>query len=103
MAAYGGALRAGKTPQQAIAYLTTLYRKHVIAQPSSAREALQTFLAGKGDDMPSWRGKISEDQARDLVTYTRSFASTTKKPGQGGQKEPAPAEPTEAKPPRRFL
>ena len=49
MAAYGGALRAGKTPKQAIAYLTELFKKHVVAQPSSAREALQTFLAGKGD------------------------------------------------------
>src|SRR5207253_6096546 len=49
MAAYGGALRAGKTPKQAIAYLTELFKKHVVAQPSSAREALQTFLSGKGD------------------------------------------------------
>ncbi|TML21010.1 MAG: sulfate ABC transporter substrate-binding protein [Actinobacteria bacterium] len=49
MAAYGGALRAGKSPKQAIAYLTELFKKHVVAQPSSAREALQTFLAGKGD------------------------------------------------------
>src|SRR5947207_11254097 len=43
MAAYGGALRAGKTQKQAIAYLTELFKKHVVAQPSSAREALQTF------------------------------------------------------------
>src|SRR5438477_724106 len=57
MAAYGGALRAGKTPQQAIAYLTTLYRKHVVAQPSSAREALQTFLAGKGDVLLSYENE----------------------------------------------
>src|SRR5207244_1673151 len=42
MAAYGGALRAGKTPKQAIAYLTGLLKKHVVAQPASAREALQT-------------------------------------------------------------
>src|SRR5947208_9295955 len=42
MAAYGGALRAGKSPKQATAYLTQLFRKHVVAQPSSAREALQT-------------------------------------------------------------
>src|SRR5919198_1750944 len=48
MAAYGGALRAGKTPQQAQTFLAQLW-KHVVAQPSSAREGLQTFLAGKGD------------------------------------------------------
>jgi sulfate/thiosulfate-binding protein len=48
MAAYGGALRAGKTPKQAVDYLAKLWR-HVIAQPSSAREGLATFLAGRGD------------------------------------------------------
>ncbi len=48
MAAYGGALRAGKTPKQAEAYLAKMW-KHVVAQPSSAREGLQTFLAGRGD------------------------------------------------------
>lgn len=48
MAAYGGALRSGKTPKQAVDYLGKLW-KHVVAQPTSAREGLQTFLAGKGD------------------------------------------------------
>jgi sulfate/thiosulfate transport system substrate-binding protein len=48
MAAYGGALRAGKTPQQAQAFLAQMW-KHVVAQPASAREGLQTFLAGRGD------------------------------------------------------
>src|SRR6184192_3812967 len=48
MAAYGGALRAGKTPKQAADYLGKLW-KHVVAQPTSAREGLQTFLAGRGD------------------------------------------------------
>jgi sulfate/thiosulfate transport system substrate-binding protein len=48
MAAYGGALRAGKTPKQAVDYLGKMW-KHVVAQPTSAREGLQTFLAGRGD------------------------------------------------------
>ena len=48
MAAYGGALRSGKTPKQAIDYLGKLW-KHVVAQPTSAREGLQTFLSGRGD------------------------------------------------------
>jgi sulfate/thiosulfate transport system substrate-binding protein len=48
MAAYGGALRAGKTPKQAQTYLGRMW-KHVVAAPSSAREGLQTFLAGRGD------------------------------------------------------
>ena len=57
MAAYGGALRAGKTKKQAITYLTQLFQKHVVAQPSSAREALQTFLAGKGDVLLSYENE----------------------------------------------
>jgi ABC-type sulfate transport system substrate-binding protein len=48
MAAYGGALRSGKTAKQAVDYLGKLW-KHVVAQPTSAREGLQTFLAGRGD------------------------------------------------------
>jgi sulfate/thiosulfate-binding protein len=48
MAAYGGALRSGKTKKQAVDYLAKLW-KHVIAQPSSAREGLTTFLSGRGD------------------------------------------------------
>src|SRR6266536_2921127 len=48
MAAYGGALRAGKTRKQAETYLTQMW-KHVVAQPASAREGLQTFLSGRGD------------------------------------------------------
>jgi sulfate/thiosulfate-binding protein len=48
MAAYGGALRAGKTPKQARAYLLKLFQ-HVSVQDKSARDALNTFLGGKGD------------------------------------------------------
>jgi sulfate transport system substrate-binding protein len=48
MAAYGGALREGKTPKQAEAYLAKLW-KHIVAQPTSAREALQAFMTGRGD------------------------------------------------------
>jgi|SRR5436190_1960349 len=56
MAAYGAELRAGKTPKQAVAYLQRLF-KHVVAQPSSAREALQTFLAGRGDAMLAYENE----------------------------------------------
>src|SRR5512133_4089052 len=48
MAAYGGALRAGRTPKQAQSFLAQMW-KHVVAQPATAREGLQTFLAGRGD------------------------------------------------------
>src|SRR5688500_10435984 len=48
MAAYGAQLRKQKTHAQAVAYLRSLYR-HIVSQDKSAREALQTFLAGRGD------------------------------------------------------
>jgi sulfate/thiosulfate transport system substrate-binding protein len=49
MAAYGAQLRAKKTHKQAVAYLRTLFKDHVVSLDKSAREALQTFTAGRGD------------------------------------------------------
>jgi sulfate transport system substrate-binding protein len=48
MAAYGAQLKEGKTPAQAQEYLTQLFHK-VVSQDSSARNSLQTFVAGRGD------------------------------------------------------
>jgi sulfate/thiosulfate transport system substrate-binding protein len=48
MAAYGAQRKAGKTHAQAVRYLEKLY-DHIVSQDKSAREALQTFLAGRGD------------------------------------------------------
>jgi sulfate transport system substrate-binding protein len=48
MAAYGAQISQGKSKTAATAYLTQLL-KHTAAQPSSASNALQTFLAGQGD------------------------------------------------------
>jgi sulfate/thiosulfate-binding protein len=48
MAAYGAELKEGKTPAQAEAYLTKLF-KNTVSQDSSARNAEQTFLSGTGD------------------------------------------------------
>jgi sulfate/thiosulfate-binding protein len=48
MAAYGAQLKENKTPVQAQAYLTQLFH-NVVSQDSSARNSLQTFLAGRGD------------------------------------------------------
>jgi uncharacterized membrane protein/mono/diheme cytochrome c family protein len=53
-------------------------------------QLLAGILDGKGEEMPPWRGKISEEQARSLVAYVRAFA-------------PTPAEPAEDKPPRGFF
>jgi sulfate/thiosulfate-binding protein len=48
MAAYGAEIALGKTDAQATAYLTQLL-KNTVAQPSSASNALQTFVGGQGD------------------------------------------------------
>jgi sulfate transport system substrate-binding protein len=48
LAAYGSQLKLGKTPKQAEQYLRTLFH-HVVVQDKSARDALNTFVAGKGD------------------------------------------------------
>src|SRR5215217_3485887 len=48
MAAYGAYLKATRSPKRATAKLTQLFH-NVSVQDKSAREALNTFLAGKGD------------------------------------------------------
>jgi sulfate transport system substrate-binding protein len=48
LAAYGAQRRLGKTDAQAIAYVRTLFR-HVVSQDTTARNATNTFLSGKGD------------------------------------------------------
>lgn len=48
MAAYGAQIEKGRTPAQGREYLRRLYSR-VSVQDKSAREALQTFVAGKGD------------------------------------------------------
>jgi sulfate/thiosulfate-binding protein len=49
MAAYGAQLEQGKSKDEGIDYLRELFLHHVPVQDTSAREALQTFIAGKGD------------------------------------------------------
>jgi len=49
LAAYGGVQREGKTKAQAMTYLKTLFKDHVASLDSSARNALNTFAAGRGD------------------------------------------------------
>ena len=69
MAAYGAQLQAGKTPEQAEAYLLELFR-HVPVQDKSAREALQTFIGGKGDVMLAYENEaINAQQKEQPVDY----------------------------------
>ena len=69
MAAYGAQLQAGKTPEQAADYLLELFR-HVPVQDKSAREALQTFIGGKGDVMLAYENEaINAQQKEQPVDY----------------------------------
>ena len=69
MAAYGAQLQAGKTPEQAAGYLQELFR-HVPVQDKSAREALQTFIGGKGDVMLAYENEaINAQQKEQPVDY----------------------------------
>lgn len=52
----------------------------------SDAQLLAGILDGK-EEMPAWRGDISEKQARDLVAYVRHFAPMAGRPGD--QRQPA--------------
>jgi uncharacterized membrane protein len=64
---------------------------------------LASILDGKGEEMPPWRGKLSEEQARGLAACVRAFAPAAERSGQVEPEEPTPAEPVEAKPSRGFF
>ncbi|MGH2833765.1 MAG: sulfate ABC transporter substrate-binding protein [Solirubrobacteraceae bacterium] len=63
MAAYGAQIKEGKTPAQAQAYLQALFH-NVVSQDSSARNALQTFLAGRGDALIDYEDEAIADQKK---------------------------------------
>jgi sulfate/thiosulfate transport system substrate-binding protein len=63
MAAYGAQLKEGKTAAQAQAYLTQLFHK-VVSQDSSARNSLQTFLAGRGDALLGYENEAITAQKK---------------------------------------
>jgi sulfate transport system substrate-binding protein len=63
MAAYGAELKEGRTPAEAQAYLTSLFH-HVVSQDTSARNATQTFLAGKGDVLIGYENEAIADERK---------------------------------------
>jgi sulfate/thiosulfate transport system substrate-binding protein len=70
MAAYGAQRKIGKSHAQSVKYLETLY-DHVVSQDKSAREALQTFLAGRGDVLLSYENEAIFAQKHDqAIDYT---------------------------------
>ena len=68
MAAYGAMLREHKTPRQAQAYLTHLFH-HAVSQDTSARNALNTFLSGKGDVLLDYESDAKLAQAQGKPVY----------------------------------
>jgi len=56
MAAYGAWRKQGKTDRQAQANLLKLF-KNVVAQDKSARDSVNTFLAGRGDVLLSYENE----------------------------------------------
>ncbi len=70
MAAYGAQIKEGKTPAQAQEYLKALFH-NVVSQDSSARAALQTFLAGRGDALLDYEDEaISYVKKGEPIEYT---------------------------------
>ena len=65
MAAYGSQLREGKTPGQAQEYLKTLFQ-HNVSQDTSGRNALNTFLSGRGDVLLDYESdaKLAQSQGK---------------------------------------
>lgn len=69
MAAYGAQIEQGKTEQQGLDYLDALFR-NVPVQPSSGREALEVFEAGKGDVLLSYENEaIAAQRAGQDIDY----------------------------------
>jgi len=68
MAAYGAMLRKGRSDRQAIAYLKKLFQ-HTVSQDKSAREALQTFLSGRGDVLLSYENEAILAQRKNQPVF----------------------------------
>ena len=67
MAAYGAQIAQGKTKAEALQYIDALF-KNVPVQNKSAREALQTFSAGKGDVLLAYENEaiLAQKEGQDL-------------------------------------
>jgi sulfate/thiosulfate transport system substrate-binding protein len=71
MAAYGAQLEQGKSEDEGVEYLRDLFLNNVPVQDKSAREALQTFIGGKGDVLLAYENEAifakNNGQALDYV------------------------------------
>ena len=64
LAAYGAKGQKGEDPDAGLAYIRELITEHVEVQDKSAREALQTFLAGKGDVLIAYENEAITAQKK---------------------------------------
>ncbi len=69
MAAYGAQLEQGESEEEALDFLKQIL-EHTPVQDKSAREALQTFVGGKGDVLLSYENEaIAAQQAGEELDY----------------------------------
>jgi len=69
LAAYGAQLKLGKSPDEALAFVTELL-KHTVAQPDSGSKATAAFVGGTGDVLISYENEaIAAKQAGADVDY----------------------------------
>jgi sulfate/thiosulfate-binding protein len=68
LAAYGSQLREGKKPGAATNFLLELFR-HVVSQDTSGRNALNTFLAGRGDVLLTYENEAKLAQTQGKPVY----------------------------------
>src|SRR5215207_528082 len=93
MAAYGAQVKQGKTPAQAEEFVGKLF-KNTVSADKSAREALQTFDAGKGDVLLAYENEALTAKGKGLkldyvipdqtIVIENPIAVTT-----AGEKKPA--------------
>jgi len=67
MAAYGAQLEQGKSPDEALEYVTELF-KHVSVLDKSARDSLNTFTSGKGDVLLGYENEaiLAQQEGEDI-------------------------------------
>jgi sulfate/thiosulfate transport system substrate-binding protein len=71
MAAYGAQLKAGKSPDDALAFVKQVLQ-HAVAQPDSGSKALAAFTSGTGDVLLSYENEaIEAQQAGQPVDFIR--------------------------------
>jgi sulfate transport system substrate-binding protein len=68
LAAYGSQLREGKSKKQAEAFVGKLF-KNVVSQDTSGRNALQTFLSGRGDVLLTYENEAILAQQQHKPVY----------------------------------